>query len=61
MKYITVEQVAKEATALGKGILIVKIDIKAAFFLTPVAPKDRSCLGMRWEDAILPFGLRSAP
>ena len=66
MKYITVEQVAKEATALGKGRLIVKIDIKKAYCLIPVAPKDLSCLGMKWEDKVyidtmLPFGLRSAP
>ena len=40
LKYITVEQVAKEAIALGKGSLIAKIDIKAAYHLIPVAPKD---------------------
>ena len=48
--YITVEQVAKEAIALGKGSLIAKIDIKAACHLIPVAPKDRLCLGMKWEE-----------
>ena len=64
--YITAEQVAKEAAALGKGRLIVKIDIKAAYCLIPVAPEDRLCLDMKWEDKVyidvmLPFGLRSAP
>ena len=68
LKYITVEQVAKEAIALENGSLIAKIDIKAAYRLIPgpVAPKDCLCLGMTWEekvyiDAMLPFGLRSAP
>ena len=66
LKYITVERVAKETLALGKGSLIAKIDIKAAYRLIPVAPKDRFYLGMKWEDkvyidAMLPFGLRSAP
>ena len=66
LKYITVEKVAKEGLALGKRSLIAKIDIKAAHRLIPVAPKDRLYLGMKWEDkvyidAMLPFGLRSAP
>ena len=61
LKYIIVEKVAKEALALGKGSLIAKIDIKAAYRLIPVAPKDRFYLGMKWEDkvyidAMLPFG-----
>ena len=65
-KYITVDQVAKKAVALGKGSLMAKIDIKSAYRLIPVAPKDRLYLGMKWEgkvyiDGMLPFGLRSAP
>ena len=60
------EQVAKEAVALGKGSLIAKINIKSAYRLIPVAPKDRSYLGMKWEnkiyiDGMLPFRLQSAP
>ena len=66
LKYITVDQVAKHAIALGEGSLIAKIDIKSAYRLIPVAPKDRLYLGMKWEgkvyiDGMLPFGLRSAP
>ena len=53
LKYATVEQVAKEAIALGKDSLIAKIDIKAAYRLIPVAPKDRLYLGMKWEDKSL--------
>ena len=40
LKYITIRQVAIEATSQGKGKLITKIDIKAAYCLIPVAPND---------------------
>ena len=53
MKYITVEHLAKEAIALGKDSLIAKIDIKAAYDLIPVAPKDHLCLGMIWEEKFI--------
>ena len=38
----------------------------SVFMLVPVHPADQQLLGIRWEDnlyidAILPFGLRSAP
>jgi len=38
LRYITVDQVARKAISLGKGGLIVKIDIKAAYHLIPVSP-----------------------
>lgn len=66
LSYITVDEVANQAVALGKGALMAKIDIKSAFRLIPVWPLDRQFLGMRWNDMIyvdgvLPFGLRTAP
>lgn len=66
MSYITVEDVARTAVALGRGALIANIDIKSAYRLVPVCGYDRRWLGMRWKDQIfvdgmLPFGLRSAP
>ena len=66
LKYVTVDQVAQQAVLIGKGSLIVKIDIKAAYRLIPVAPHQRHYLGMAWKnqiyvDSMLPFGLRSAP
>lgn len=66
MSYITVEQVAARAISLGKGSLIAKIDVKSAYRLIPVCPRDRKWLGIRWNelvyiDGMLPFGLRSAP
>ena len=66
LSYITVDEVAKVAIALGKGALIAKTDIKSAYRLVPIRPHDRRWLGMRWKDRVyidgmLPFGLRSAP
>ena len=45
---------------------MAKVDVKSAYRLIPVHPSDRSLLGMQWEgqlyvDAVLPFGVRSAP
>ena len=66
LAYISVDQVAITALQLGKGCLLAKADIKAAYRLVPVHPLDRRWLGMQWNnqlyiDGMLPFGLRSAP
>ena len=66
MAYITVDQVAARAMSLGKGSLLAKIDIKSAYRLIPICPRDRQRLGMQWNNAVyvdgmLPFGLRSTP
>ena len=52
--------------ALGHGTLLAKFDIKSAYCTITVHPEDRLLLGMRrngnlYIDAMLPFGLRSAP
>ena len=57
---------ARQAVLIGKGSLIAKIDIKAAYRLISVAPHQRHYLGMAWKnqiymDSMLPFGFRSAP
>lgn len=61
MTYITVDQVAEKAVSLRKGALIAKIDVKSAYRLVPIHPKDRRWLGMKWNnmifiDVMLPFG-----
>lgn len=66
MHYTTVESLAQEAMSLGKGALLAKTDIKAAYRHIPVHPDDRYLLGVMWRDQLyidcaLPFGLRSAP
>ena len=45
---------------------MAKVDIRQAYRAVPVHPADRDLLGMVWHgklfvDAVLPFGLRSAP
>ena len=51
---------------LGQGTQLVKFDIKSAYRIIPVHPSDRLLLGVLWQgevfvDAVLPFGLCSAP
>ena len=64
--YTKVEEVAARAAANGRGVLLDKVDIEAAYRLIPVHPQDRLLQAMRWDgdiyaDPMLPFGLRSAP
>ena len=66
LRYTSVQRVARTAMLLGKGALMAKLDIKAAYRLVPVHPDDRPLLGIEWQgshyvDGMLPFGLRSAP
>ena len=66
LSYITVDNVAEIVQRLGRGTLLAKMDIEAAYRLIPVHPQDRILQGMEWEgevyvDSCLPFGLRSAP
>ncbi len=64
--YTSVENVAAQAGRFGRGALLAKVDIEAAYRLIPVHPQDRKLQGMKWKGAIfvdpmLPFGLRSVP
>ncbi len=66
LSYIAVDDVAAIVQELGKGSLLAKMDIEAAYRLIPVHPHDRVLQGMEWDgriyvDPCLPFGLRSAP
>ena len=69
LEYTSVEKVARAAHNLGPGALLAKVDIKAAYRLVPVHPEEPPTphlLGMVWKgayyvDAMLPFGLHSAP
>lgn len=49
----------------GRGALLLKFDVSAAFKRIPVRPQDRPLLGMRWRgkyyyELVLPFGLRTS-
>ena len=66
LQYTSVDRVARAAQSLGRGALLAKLDVKAAYRLVPVHPDDRLLLGFEWRgawyvDGMLPFGLRSAP
>ena len=51
LKYATVDQATESVVRLGRGTLMAKIDIKAAYRLVPVHPEDRWLLGMQFEGA----------
>ena len=66
LTYTTVDDIAARVTTLGQGTLLAKVDIEAAYRLVPIHPDDRPLLAINWEghtyiDAMLPFGLCSAP
>ena len=66
MRYTTVENFAVAAMECGRGALLAKVDIRAAYRHVAVHPDDRYLLGVVWDgalyiDCMLPFGLRSAP
>ena len=66
LSYMSVDEVAERVVEVGKGALLAKFDLKAAYRNVPVHPEDRWLLGMVWGDKlyvvlVLPFGLRSAP
>ena len=66
LRYVTVDEIATAAAGLGRGALIAKLDVESAYCIVPVHPDDRPLLGVQWQgtiyvDAMLPFGLRSAP
>ena len=66
LHYITVDQIIRLVSRLGKGALMAKFDVESAYRNVPVHPSDRYLLGMKWRnqyyvDLALPFGLRSAP
>ena len=65
LTYTTVEEVAARAATIGKGALLAKTDIEAAYRLVLVHPQDRILQAVQREgyyyiDPMLPFGLRSA-
>lgn len=66
LSYCSVDDAFAIVSALGRGALMAKIDLKNAFRLIPVRPQDWNLLGIQWRDQFyidtcLPFGLRSAP
>ena len=66
LSYLSIDEVVSWVLRLGRGALMAKFDLRAAYRNVPVHPDDRHLLGMVWDDqlfvdTVLPFGLRSAP
>ena len=64
LKYPSVQDGAKMALQLGRGVLMAKIDLQNAYRIVPVHPDDIGLLGVQGQvlvDTALPFSLRSAP
>ena len=45
-------QIAKRAMSFGRGTLMAKIDINAAYRLIIVSPADQHYLGMCWKEKL---------
>ena len=66
LTYVSVERAANTVVNLSRGAQMAEVDIRHAYRNIPVHPDDRWLLGILWRggvfiDAVLPFGLRSAP
>lgn len=66
LTYTSVAHAAELVASLGRGALMAKLDLKAAYRMVPVHPEDQQLLGIKWQgvtylDQALPFGLCSAP
>ena len=67
MSYTTIDEAVRLIFALGgRGALLSKVDIRAAFKLIPVRPDQRRLLGFRWNgqyfyQTAISFGSRSSP
>ena len=66
LHYISVDQIIRMVSQFGRGALMAKFDVEAAYRNIAVHPSDRYLLGLQWRnqfyiDLALPFGLRSAP
>jgi len=66
LQYVKVDDIIRMVSKHGRGALMAKFDVEAAYRNVPVHPHDRYLLGLKWRgqyyvDLVLPFGLRSAP
>ena len=66
LRYAKVDDAVNVIRHLGRGIQLVKLDLKDAHRIVPVHPADYHLLGVKWRgntyvDRALPFGLCSAP
>ena len=65
VKYASINDAISVIKSLGAGCFMAKTDIKSAFRIIPVHPKDHPLLGMKWNsqyffDRTLPMGCSSS-
>ena len=63
--YASVDDAVRIIKKLGKGCTLAKTDVRSAFRIIPVHPKEHHLLGMKWRgefyvDCCLPLGLASS-
>ena len=63
--YATIDGAIKKISSLGAGCFLAKTDIKSAFRIIPLHPRDFDLLGLEWEskfhfDRCLPMGCSSS-
>ena len=66
VSYCTFDDAVNALLKYGRGALLCKTDIEAAFRIIPIHPSDHELLGYKWQsqyyyDCCLPFGCRSSP
>ena len=59
------DKAVEAVVELGRGCLLIKLDVEAAYKQIAVRPEDWHLLGFKWLDKyyyerVLPFGLRSS-
>ena len=60
VRYATIDDAIRLVKLFGKGCFLAKTDIKSAFRIIPIAPRDFPLLGIEWEVLFLqvsPHGL----
>ena len=62
LRYASMDDALCFVNRLGRGSLLIKVDLKNACRMVPVHSQDRHLLGICWEgncyvDMALPFGL----
>ena len=65
VRYATIDDAIRLVKLLGKGCFLAKTDIKSAFRIIPIAPRDFPLLGIEWQgkfyfDKCLPIGCSSS-
>jgi hypothetical protein len=66
LQYVTIDDAIRVICKLGRGAILIKVDVKDAFRILPVSPTQWPHLCIKWDGQYywyvrLPFGSRSSP